>query len=177
MFFVVISIFAILIIVFIGSASREHNEFQSCKSIYSCLDVKDMIDTINFQGLSPFYTGMSIAQIRQSIIQQGQETKEFETSVEFYKMFGSIASIKLPLPPCQEIQSISAHLSNSEQISAISIHLNGSRATKLAMVGLYGKFGNPISSDGEFTIWRDRHMVINFSYDNNTISIIDERLF
>lgn len=139
--------------------------------------IKDIVKAINHGRIHPYYTGMKLNDVVYAVNHIYPNTSEFRQELDMYKLIGRIPAIDLPHHPNPYIDRISIGFNRSNIVSSISIYIKDFEKNKEGLIReMATKFGRPMSSDGQFIIWRDRHRVINISY-NGSISVIDEDLF
>ena len=171
----VIGAVVLLCILFASIKPSDIDEI-NCKRVHECKNIHELVSSIGYGRVYPYYTSMPIDEVRKIIVRDNKGIVEFESSVEFNRITGGLGGIALPTPECNDIKDVRARLSRNGVISAITIELKDEPAKWTAYMHLTQKFGNPLTNSNEFAIWRNRNMVIDIDYNNNSINIIDERL-
>lgn len=171
----VIGAVVLLFILFAGIKPSDIEE-KICKRVHECKNIRELVSSIGYGRVYPYYTSMPIEEVRKIIVRDNKGISEFESSVEFNRITGGFGGIALPTPECNDIKDVRAQLSRNGAISAITIELKNEQAKWEAYMYLTQKFGESFTNSKEFAIWRNRYMVINIDHNNNSINIIDERL-
>lgn len=171
----IFGVIALIIILFFHTNPREVEDI-NCKRVFECKNIMELVSSIGYGRVYPYYTSMPLDEVRKIIVRENKGISEFENSVELSRITGGFMSITLPAPESKDIKTVSARLSRNEVISAITIELGNDSARLVSYMYLTQKFGNPLTNSNEFAIWRSNYMVINLDYYNNSINVIDERL-
>ena len=174
MVFIIVSIIAILLI--IASASRSNTTSGLCKNILDSQNMTDVVSSIGYGRLYPYYTGMPTNKVREILQKEGQDISEFDNRLLFAEMTGFLSGIPLPKPNYTGIQSIEFRINDNKEITSFSIDLKDNSTKMQAYLELNKKFGHPFSADSEFIIWREKYMVITLNNKTNSIYVIDGRL-
>lgn len=168
----------VIYLIFGNTKSNKSNTKTFVKSITECNDIKDIINSIGYGRVNPYYTGMSIEDIKEIINKyEGLQKQKFANSIAMSQMMGFMLGISLPGPKCLNASELNVRMNKEEVVYAISIYVKNPQTIKKAYSYLNLKFGSPTSADGQFIIWRNQYMVINIDIENSSINVIDETLF
>lgn len=147
------------------------------KEIHNCENVKDAIQTIGYGRVYPYYTGMKLEDVKKIVEQTKGSHKAYEEGLMMMRMMGLMCSLPIPSPDVYGINDIRLHFGKYEQVTSITLPFNDKQTFLEACEYLKIKFGTPYSSNKEFVIWRNKYMVINITWEDQSINIIDERFF
>lgn len=167
-------ILAVIIIAVIAFAllakSGMDTEIQKSSSI------KDIVKAISYGRVHPYYTGMSLNDVKYTVKRLHTNIDKFESDLSIYELMGRVPAVDIPSFPNSYIERISLSINKSYNVDAITIYIkNFNVNVDETLIELSKKFGNPTSVSGEFIIWRNRHLVISV-HKEGSISIIDESL-
>lgn len=177
MWIVFITAIIAFIIWLFATAKPEDQGNVFCKKITDSRSIEDVVSSIGWGRVYPFYTGMSIDAAEKLVEHYTENIEDFKSSLFFAKMTNFFSHVTLAKPEYPGIEEVNAHLAADGNISCLSIKLNELGTLMPAYMCLSKKFGTPLSNSSEFAIWRNRYMVINLDYSDNSINIIDERFF
>lgn len=180
MIFIIIGVLVILFFISLAVTPEKTSitsENTLKMSISDCRTVKDIVSAIGYGRLYPFYTGMTINDVKTTILKEGHNLDKFNSDLAFSQMTGFFMSCSLPVPDCLAVEKISVRFNKNETVFAITINLKDAQARFEAYIFLQEKFGLPLTSDKEFSIWRNQYMVINIDHKNNSINIINEKIY
>lgn len=181
----IIVTFAVLVIIYVVKTNEATDKSQPKtaglyihpKGLHGCNSLEDLINSILYDGIYPFFTGLTVEELRATLLRFDLPAQSFEDSLKLSQLTMGISSISLPRPPCQCVKEVTLRLSASSKVCSFSIRLTDENALKSALVLLWQRFGSPFSKSNEFIIWRDGFNIINLDLEANTINIINEMLF
>ena len=171
---VVIVIVAFLVFINMGHKGKSGADFR--KNILSCNSIWEIVGSIGYGRVYPSHTGMRVEEVKKLLEKEHRCAPEFYETFSMCEMMGFFMSLPLPTPPCDGVEEVRVHVNKGKRVNAFSISLRDGYTKTEAMRGLNQKFGRPFSHDWEFTIWRQKYMVISINHESNSIYIIDERL-
>lgn len=145
------------------------------KNILDCQSMTDVVSSIGYGRLFPYYIGMPVEKVRRILISENRDITEFEDSLKFAQMISFAMSVELPKPNYAGIEEVSLRIKN-DVVSGFTIDLVSELEKHQAYQELSRKFGRPILNDRMFTIWREKYMVITLNNESNSIYIINERM-
>lgn len=167
---IIATIVIVVIIVSLLAKTGMGTEIQKSTSI------KDIVVAISHGKVHPYYTGMSLNDVKYTVKRLHSNIDEFENHLSMYELIGRVPYIDIPKFPSAYIETISLGLNRDNKVYSITIHIKNFDAHAGEFLKeLSAKFGRPTTADGEFVIWRNQHMVIDM-HSEGSINVIDERL-
>jgi hypothetical protein len=179
----IIILIAVLVIICIVKANETATENKPDAAglhihkngLHGCKSLEDLINSISYGGIYPYSTGMTVEEVKSTLLLAGLTSQTFEDSLKFSQLTMGMHSISLPCPPSQSIKEVTFRLSPASKVCSFSVRLSDEAALKVALVLLCQRFGTPFSKSSEFIIWRDLLLnVINLDLSKKTINIINE---
>lgn len=147
------------------------------KKINECEYIAEIVQSINHGRVYPYFTGMSLRQVKKIVRESYVDTTEFDNYLQISELIGYVPGIDLPRTLNNHIDGVSMLLTRANTISSITIKIKNYAINKDAiMENMVGKFGKPTSVSKEFIIWKEGHMTIDIHLKNGTISVIDGNL-
>lgn len=144
--------------------------------IQKSTSIKDIVAAISHGRVHPYYTGMSLNDVKYTVKRLHPNTDEFENHLSMYELIGRVPYVDIPKFLSAYIETISLSFNRDNKVYSITIYIkNFDTHTGELLKELSAKFGKPTSVDGEFITWRNQHMVIDV-HREGSISVIDERL-
>lgn len=168
-----------LIVVFVKTYKDERGKALHMPKIHECFTLNELVMAINHGRVYPYYTGMTIEQVRKIVTYNHENTREFENNFHLCSLMGVSPIIELPKFINEHlIKNVSMYPNKRGLISSITIDIEDFESKQGELLAyMFVKFGQPASINGQFIIWRERFMVINVDNGSGSISVIDERLF
>jgi hypothetical protein len=159
-----------VVVICILAKSGMSTEIQKSKSI------KDIVQAISYGRVHPYYTGMSLNDVKYTVRRLHTNTEEFESHLSMYELIGRVPSVEIPKFPSVYIERINLGFNRNNKVYSITIYIKNSNTnTKELLKEVSEKLGKPMSVSNEFVIWRNGNLVINVSKEGS-ISVIDEKL-
>ena len=163
-----------------GSSKRKKGEKKRAigiKKINEAESIKDIVMSVNYGRIYPFYTRRKIKSIVQDAMKMHTNPTQFEQNVQMQEMIGGLRSLNMPIIN-DYVESVSVNGNKDGLVRSVTIKIKNFETNIIPLFEeMVVKFGKPMSISKEFIIWRESFMVINIYLIDGSLSVLDENMF
>lgn len=172
-----VAVFLIIVIVglplILSPRKREKNPQKPIvRAIQKTSTISEMITSIDYGRVYPFYTGMSLAEVKELVTFHyvGRLKNDIDKELQHYDKIPLI-SLRSTLNP--HIDNIILSFNENNVIDSLTIAIKDfeESATQLKEL-MCAKFGTHTPTDGRYIVWRNMKMIIRIDEISGCIEVL-----